>query len=53
MAFGTSTSALRADFVGRTAHGVPSAVEFLVPVAPVAISIPSLIVIIPRTRAGT
>ena len=53
MATGTPTSALRADLVGRKAQGVPSAVEFVVPVAPVAISIPSLIVMIPIQRAGT
>ncbi len=53
MALGTSTSALRVDHLGRTAQGVPAVIEVLVPVAPVAISIPSLIVSIPRTRAGT
>ena len=53
MATGTLTSALRADLVGTAAVGVPSVLSFVFPVAPVAISIPSLIVIIPRLRAGT
>jgi hypothetical protein len=53
MATGTFTSALRADLVGTAAVGVPSDLAFVFPVAPVAISIPSLIVSIPRPRAGT
>ena len=53
MASGTLTLAQRADLVGGFALGIPTAVEFTTPVSPVAISIPSLIVSIPRTRAGT
>ncbi len=53
MASGTVTFAQRADLVGGLALGVPVAVELIIPVPPVAISIPSLIVSIPRTRAGT
>ena len=53
MALGTPFFALRADLVGSARRGVPAGLEFVAPESPVAISIPSLIVIIPSRRAGT